>query len=606
MKIMNWRKCRRRVALYCGAIVLAVGAACDAPITEPAGPDAAQTPVALEPPQQVSGGLATQVTGGSDTADKDGDGRLDAADNCPLVPNTDQADADEDGQGDACDDDDDNDGIPDGLDNCPILGNPAQTDQNDDGIGDLCQNVVAGSESAVNSPVRFEKMRVDPIAEDSGGPAALAVADMNNDGLLDVVSAWNDSQPLQISLQQVDAEGLVTFETFTVTGSGPFFRVTDLAVADLDGNGSRDIVVSIQDTGFTTSPFIGDGATNAALMILFAPDDPSDSQGWQLLDISAHWECRIVDDVPQTAFVQGRDSDDLGYQSVDVADVNGDGQVDIIAAWNGVNTEFDANKEVEYYQNPANNTIDDNNVLLGTTTFIGPDGSPDCDANVGSGWVKRAIEENVVDIVDVELTDIDGDGSPDAVVSMPTSSTFELHWLANDGVAFDTAPVFALGEDDSGLGRFSSKLHGGGLLDFDGDGLDDVVSYSPGRGTVRWFHRGEIAPVTNLQAPWEVFEITAHVGGPASTLHTGDLDADGIPDVVVAFGNELLWYKAIEEDVFGVWSEFKMFGDDDAGTSIRGVLVVDLDGDGRDDVVATLDRGSANRDELVWFRNLGL
>lgn len=35
--------------------------------------------------------------------DSDGDGVSDAADNCPLVPNADQADADGDGIGDACD-----------------------------------------------------------------------------------------------------------------------------------------------------------------------------------------------------------------------------------------------------------------------------------------------------------------------------------------------------------------------------------------------------------------------------------------------------------------------------------------------------------------------
>jgi hypothetical protein len=36
-------------------------------------------------------------------ADTDGDGVLDLNDNCPLVPNADQADADLDGRGDVCD-----------------------------------------------------------------------------------------------------------------------------------------------------------------------------------------------------------------------------------------------------------------------------------------------------------------------------------------------------------------------------------------------------------------------------------------------------------------------------------------------------------------------
>jgi hypothetical protein len=51
--------------------------------------------------------------------DADGDGVIDAADNCPGVANPDQRDTDHDGRGDACDPDIDNDGIPNEQDRCP-------------------------------------------------------------------------------------------------------------------------------------------------------------------------------------------------------------------------------------------------------------------------------------------------------------------------------------------------------------------------------------------------------------------------------------------------------------------------------------------------------
>ncbi len=56
--------------------------------------------------------------------DSDGDTVLDLDDNCPLVPNANQEDADGDGAGDACDADADGDGVDNETDACPasVLG----------------------------------------------------------------------------------------------------------------------------------------------------------------------------------------------------------------------------------------------------------------------------------------------------------------------------------------------------------------------------------------------------------------------------------------------------------------------------------------------------
>ncbi len=92
----------------------------------------------------------------SPTDDADKDGVPNGTDNCPLVPNENQADADGNGYGDACEAmiispccspdvcllDSDGDGIPDATDMCPWTasaeGMDANTDSDGDGIGDAC------------------------------------------------------------------------------------------------------------------------------------------------------------------------------------------------------------------------------------------------------------------------------------------------------------------------------------------------------------------------------------------------------------------------------------------------------------------------------------
>ena len=90
------------------------------------------------------------AVGGTERAcapDADADGVPDAEDNCPDVANVDQADADNNGVGDACpprdvEVDTDEDTIPNALDNCPDVANVDQADTDGDVIGDPCDNCV--------------------------------------------------------------------------------------------------------------------------------------------------------------------------------------------------------------------------------------------------------------------------------------------------------------------------------------------------------------------------------------------------------------------------------------------------------------------------------
>ncbi len=72
------------------------------------------------------------------SCDGDADGVEDHVDNCTGAGNPDQADADRDGTGDACDGDPDGDGVVGPGDNCPSVANPGQEQTDADGLGDAC------------------------------------------------------------------------------------------------------------------------------------------------------------------------------------------------------------------------------------------------------------------------------------------------------------------------------------------------------------------------------------------------------------------------------------------------------------------------------------
>ncbi len=147
--------------------------------------------------------------------DQDNDGVIDANDNCPAVPNSDQQDSNQNGVGDACESavtDTDQDGVDDASDNCPFDYNPGQEDSDGDGEGDNCDavdDVDADGDGILNDddncPNRYNYSQKDSDnngvgdACDNGGEGADTDGDQHVDE--------QDNCPLDYNPSQTDTDG---------------------------------------------------------------------------------------------------------------------------------------------------------------------------------------------------------------------------------------------------------------------------------------------------------------------------------------------------------------------------------------------------------------
>ena len=169
----------------------------------------------------------------TDQADLDGDGQGDACDddldgdtivnledNCPADANGDQANADTDSEGDACDLDDDGDGWDDLEDNCPLVANTDQADLNGDGTGNLCDDDKDGD-------------GIVDLADNCELVANSDQADLDIDGLGDLCDLDDDGDTIADSLDNCP-------------------RVSNSDQANLDSDGDGDLC-DLDDDGDTVA-----------------------------------------------------------------------------------------------------------------------------------------------------------------------------------------------------------------------------------------------------------------------------------------------------------------------------------------------------------------
>ncbi len=352
------------------------------------------------------------------------------------------------------------------------------------------------------------------ISTTADGAISVYAADMDGDGDLDVLSAsfydnkiaWyvNDGTPANdgwtariISLSTEDARSVYA--------------------ADVDGDGDLDVLTaSLGDD--TIAWYESDGT-------------PADG-GWTARDIS------ITAD---------------GAVSVHAADVDGDGDLDVLSA-----SFYD--DAIAWYEN---------------------DGTP-----ANGGWTARDISITADSAFSVYAADVDRDGDLDVLSASRNDDT--IAWYENDGTPANG------GWTARDISTTADSAHSVYAADVDGDGDLDVLSASRNDDTIAWYENDG----TPSNGDWTARDIST-TADSASRVYAADVDGDGDMDVLSASSGDhtIAWYENDGTPADDGWIASDITTTADSAVS---VYAADVDGDGDLDVLSA----SVYDDKIAWYENL--
>lgn len=439
------------------------------------------------------------------------------------------------------------------------------------------------------------------VVDERAAPWGKALADIDGDGVLEVIVGGGG---LGGHVYWYQYPAWARFQIGT-TGGGD-----DLQVGDLDGDGAVDVVV------------------NGGEIIWY--ENPRGKGG----DPRAPWVRHVID--PST-----------GSHDLVLGDVDGDGRLDaVIRTTLGPTILYLQRGADSWIKVPFATAPDGQGLALAD---LNRDGRVDIVGNgywleqpsdpVQGTWVRHAIGPWGPG-ASVAVADINGDGRPDVVIAASESGVGELAWFE--------APPDPIG------GMWSrhdvdtvNDVHRFHVLDANGDGQADIVfaeMHQSGRGFRRvgiYFNAGRgaswtlqvldhggshniavgniegqggigilganwspdapdggavtlwrLGPRRSASTGWTYIAVDKQKTDAAFGLAFSDLDGDGRLDIV----SGRYWYRNPGGDLTGTWQRHEIHRTSDA------MLALDVDGDGRPDVIAQGPAGDGSA--VFWHKPL--
>ena len=353
--------------------------------------------------------------------------------------------------------------------------------------------------------------RVLPPANGSIGATTVAAGDVTGDGIPDVVygDRGDDIFPDAVYLRAGRADGQLappvrlTLSPELLASPTQRCYMSGLAIGDLTGDGRADLAVTSPNCGALVLRQTGTGSLEPAqflneLMQVLRVADVNGDGRLDLVGVQNYWNKVFVwlqqadgrlalDQTPGLGNVAGRD--------LALGDIDGDGRIDLVVALR------------------AQDTATANIAILRQ----GPDGRFELDRHLSTGSIRG--------IWGLAVGDFNGDGRLDiagTTFANAPASVF-LYLQAADG-SFPAATL--LPTMDGAFGVLAGDVNGDGRLDL-------VVQHEG------WFHVGlYLQTATGTMAAEELYASTGR-SLEVQSVALADFNRDGLPDIVTAAS--VLW-----------------------------------------------------------------
>ncbi len=429
------------------------------------------------------------------------------------------------------------------------------------------QDVVMAAIEADTIRIRFGGSPPTYVTLVSGFDRACFVvaADVDGDGWTDVVGAARGTGADQVRWWR-NPRSTGGWSEHPVS-AGYFDEARGLDVADLDGDGDMEILVAGVDAGTG--------------YLSWFEDVSGTGTAWALHDITAGF---------------------TGAHDIHAVDIDGDGLLDVVAASYDLDT-------VAWFENdgtigspgfwPSYSIASD---LDGAICVNAADMDGDGDVDVvaggyldgrvlwyesdGGAWTPHEITTVLDGVYSAEPVDLDRDGDLDVLAAGRVSG--HLKWYEQNGSLWIGRFVDTTDLDIAGVRSATA-------VDFDRDGDLDVVAAAEYDDLFGWWENRNV----HRRATFATADVlTAGVDSLEGAIIV-DIDRDGSPDIVDhrRSGEDgadiVIWRQTT-----GAWTPDPIVLDFDGPTVAK---VVDLDGDGDLDIVA----GAIYDDELAWFEHDG-